>query len=730
MRWLTALMASLLLIAPVAAQDPPEPRQKIGLVLSGGGARGGAHLGVLKVLRELGIPIDVIAGTSIGAVIGGLYATGMTIEEIEGALAGAKWEDLFLEITPRNTRSFRRKRDDDLFLVKGRPGWNNKEVQFPPGLIQGHQFDLFLTRLTVSVAHIDDFDQLLIPFRAVASDLATGEAVVLGSGNLARAMRASLTIPSVIAPLEIDGRLLVDGGIANNLPVDVARQMGADLIIAVDISSDLLERDEISSVLDVTNQLINMLGRRETLALIASMGSDDVLIKPDLGDLRASDFETWQETIPAGYAAANQLRAELAELGANARDYASFVVERQPPERPVPVIDFVEVRNSSKLADSVVESRLEGIEVGKPLDPDVVDAAIAQVYGLEVFENISYAVAEENGQTGLVIEARDKSWGPNYLQAGIAYSSTGSADSRFTLAGSFLATQMNRWGGEWRSTLAIGDEPGFATDFYQPFGSESRFFVQTALRFREILVNAFDNGERIAEAQIGVTQLELAAGREFGNWGELRVGVRRGRGDRDIVVGDLGFPFSDEFDQGELYTRFTIDKLDSVYFPRSGALLSTEWLASRDNLGADDEFDQFQFRLGAAKTWGRHTMFAGVRYNSTLSGTAPLQSQFRIGGFYEIAGLNENELTGQHSGRVLASYYRRIGDIVFLPAYAGITVEAGNAWQNKADISLSDTITGGSIWVGADTPIGPVYLAYGRAETHDDAFYLFLGPIF
>lgn len=731
MRGLSILLASLLLISPVSAQDPAtQSRSKIGLVLSGGGARGGAHLGVLRVLREARVPIDVITGTSIGAVIGGLYAAGMTIEEIEAALLGSAWEDLLLEITPRTTRSFRRKRDDDTFLVKGRPGWNDREVQLPLGLIQGHQFDLLLSRWTLPVANIHDFDELGIPFRAVAADIVTGEAVVLGQGNLARAMRASLTIPSVIAPIEIDGRLLVDGGIANNLPIDVARDLGAEIIIAVDVSSGLLERESLGSVIDITNQLINMLGRDLTEAQVATLGAGDVFIRPDLGEQTASDFETWAETIGVGYEAAAQQRTQLSALGVSPAAYQRFLSERQPPKMAPPVIDFVQVTNQSGLADRMVAARLERIQLGQALDPNQVDAAIAELYGLELFENVDYAVVEQAGETGLVINAREKSWGPNYLQLGMAYSSTGSADSRFALAGSFLATAINQWGAEWRSTLQIGDEPALSTDFYQPLGAESRFFIQTTARFQETLVNAFANGERVSEIQIREAQLELAGGREFGNWGELRAGLRRGRGDRNLVVGDPGSVVVDDFNRGEMYGRFSLDILDSVYFPRAGAFLTAEWLTSRDGLGADEAFDQFRLALASARTWGRHTLFAGLRYNSTLTGTAPVQSQFRIGGFFDIGGLNDNELSGQHSGRALVSYYRRIGNIAYLPAYVGATLEAGNAWQNKADIGFSDTIAAGSLWIGADTPIGPVYVAYGRAETDDDAFYLFLGPIF
>jgi NTE family protein len=368
--------------------------------------------------------------------------------------------------------------------------------------------------------------------------------------------------------------------------------------------------------------------------------------------------------------------------------------------------------------------------LGEPIDADAVDAAIGAVYGLELFENVDYQVTQRDEQTGLTVTAMPKSWGPNYLQLGMAYSSAGGPDSRFAFAGSYLATAINRWGAEWRSTLAIGDEPAFATDYYQPLGTQSRYFVQGVLRAQQTLFNTFVAAERVSQIQIGELQVELAAGRELGNWGELRLGFRSGRGDRELVVGDSAIALTDDFDRGEVYARFTVDQLDSAYFPRGGGVVRAEWLASRTGLGADQQFEQLQLRMSGARTWGRHTLYGGVRYNATLSGTAPLQSQFRLGGFFEIGGLDDNQLTGQHSGRALAAFYRRIGDIAVLPAYAGITVEAGNVWSRRSEMSFSNTIIGGSVWIGADTPIGPVYLAYGHAETGDDAFYLFLGPVF
>ena len=210
-------------------------RPKIGLVLSGGGARGGAHIGVLKALEELRVPVDYVAGTSIGAAVGGFYVSGMNVADLKQLVESLEWETAFLNVTPRQLKSFRRKRDDDSFLVNQKPGLNDGEFELPIGLVQGQVIDMIISRETLRASQVDNFDQLAIPFRAVAGDIVTGEAVVLSSGSLARAIRASMSIPAALSPIEIDGRLLVDGGIAMNLPVDVARDMGADVVIAVDI---------------------------------------------------------------------------------------------------------------------------------------------------------------------------------------------------------------------------------------------------------------------------------------------------------------------------------------------------------------------------------------------------------------------------------------------------------------------------------------------------------------
>ena len=377
-------------------------------MLSGGGARGGAHIGVLKALEELRVPVDYMAGTSIGAVIGGFYVSGMSVADLEQLVESLEWETAFLNVTPRELKSFRRKRDDDSFLVNQKPGLNDGEFELPFGLVQGQVIDMIISRETLRASQVDNFDQLAIPFRAVAGDIVTGEAVVLSSGSLARAIRASMSIPAALSPIEIDGRLLVDGGIVLNLPVEVAREMGADVVIAVDISSELLARETLRSVLDITSQLTNMLTRNGTLQQRAKLTSSDVLLVPTFGgDLTSMDFARMRETIQTGYDTVMQNRAQFERLALTEVEYDAFVAARRDPRMSeLPIVEFVRLDNSGPVADSVVEARLGAIKLGEPLDVDAVERAMNTVYGLDYYQNVRYGLVNDSDGTGIELAAR------------------------------------------------------------------------------------------------------------------------------------------------------------------------------------------------------------------------------------------------------------------------------------------------------------------------------------
>jgi NTE family protein len=311
------------------------------------------------------------------------------------------------------------------------------------------------------------------------------------------------------------------------------------------------------------------------------------------------------------------------------------------------------------------------------------------------------------------------------------YSSAENADALFGLAASYLSTAINDLGGEWRATLIVGDEPALLADLYQPFGPKALYFIAPALNIESNQFNVFVGDERVTEAQVREATLEFGVGRELLNWAEYRFGLRAVSGDVALRVGDPTFISQDEFRLGEFYGRFSVDTMDSVSFPREGTLASVEWRASRQRpLSADADFDQVLISAARATTWGRHTMLATLRYDATISGEAPVSRLFRMGGFFDISGLNRYQLSGQNAVRLGASYYRRIGDLALFPAFAGVSLELGNVWESRSDISASDSIFGGSFWAGISTPVGPVYVAYGRAESGEDAFYVFLGRIF
>lgn len=723
-------------VSPVAAQSAPADeaaRPVVGLVLSGGGARGGAHLGVIKALEELRVPVDVIAGTSIGAAIGGLYASGMSVEELEAFVAGIDWDAAFLNTMPRRLKSFRRKREDDLFLLQQRPGLDAEGLALPTGVVQGQVIDTIMARVTLPVAGIDDFDRLAIPFRAVAGDLESGEAVILASGNLARAIRASMSVPAALTPVELDGRLLVDGGIVMNLPVEIAQSMGAERIIAIDISEQLLSREELRSVVNVTGQLTNMLTRGGTTEQIERLSDADILLTPEFAEEYGStDFSRLADTIDTGYELVMANRELFAPYQLSAAAYAEHVAARPDPRRTeLPTIAFTRTGDTSPLATSVIDARMEDIELGAPLDVDAVEKSLNRVYGLGIYQNVRYALVDEDGESGLDFDFIDRSWGPSYVQLGLRYASASDEDARFGLAASYIRTGMNELGGEWRSTIQFGDEPSFVTDMYQPLGPRALGFVNPALAVSSNQLNVFVDEELASELRLRDATFELGAGRELMDWAELRAGLRVGAGDTRLRVGDPTVVPYDSFHRGEFFARFSVDTLDSVSFPSAGTFTTIEWLGANESLlGADHDYEQLLVSAAQAKTWGRHTFLTTLRFDATISGETPAFALFGFGGFRDLSGFNSGEFTGQNVARIGASYYRRIGDLALFPAFVGFSAEVGNVFASRSDIAIGNSIWGGSIWAGVDTPAGPVFMAYGSAEGGHDAFYVFLGRLF
>jgi NTE family protein len=727
---LVSLCIFLALVVPAASgsvttASRPVERPKIGLVLGGGGARGGAHIGVLRVLEQYRIPVDYIAGTSAGAIIAGLYASGYTVDEIEGAVRQMDWRDIFEDQTRRRERSFRRKRDDDLFLVKHKAGFSGGELKFPPGVVDGQKIDLLLKRFTLPVVTVRDFDNLVIPYRAVAANLATGGVVVLGSGDLALAIRASISIPVVFAPREIDDVLLVDGGISNNLPVDVVREMGADIVIACDIGTPLDKREQLQSVLTVAGQLVIIMTRRNTDSQIDSLKDRDVYIRPDLGDITTGSFERMAEAIPLGVAGAEAVRENLRKLSLSEQDYEVCARPGGQLSAPRPIVDDVRVVNRSRLSEGVILSKMD-VEKGRTLDVDQIEKNIGRIYGLGLFESVYYDINEESGQNVLTVSARENSWGPNYLQFGVVVYEDYEGPN-FNVAAAYTRTAVNRLNGEWRTWIQIGKEPGIFTEFHQPLDRGLRKFGEVQLFAGDEAWNVFDgDGNKVSELGIRRYGVDLALGRELGTWGEFRAGVLREQGTIDVQVGDPGLPDSD-FDTGELYFQFYTDELDDVRFPAEGGLLRIRVTAGLEELGSDVPYEQGGVKGAFAYSIGRNTgLFSGL-FGTTRDNDAPVQNLYRLGGFTRLSGLERNELNGQNAAMISAVFYRLVRRSSVVPVYTGLSVEYGDVFRDRDEIKWEDGIAAGSGFLGLETPVGPIFLAYGFAEGGRHNFYLILG---
>jgi NTE family protein len=483
----------------------------------------------------------------------------------------------------------------------------------------------------------------------------------------------------------------------------------------------------------VTSQLTNLLTRNGTLAQYSELTANDLLLVPKFGDdLTSLEFARMRETIQTGYDTVMQNRAEFERFALSEPEFEAYVAARRDPRMAdLPIVDFVRLENGGPVADSVVEARLGAIELGEPLDVDAVERAMNTVYGLDYYQNVRYGLVNTPEGTGIELDLDPRAWGPNYLQLGMEYSSAQDSDALFGLAASYLSTAINPLGGEWRATAVIGDEPALIADLYQPFGPKGLYFYAPSLYLESTQFNVYEGDERITEAQLREGTIEFAVGRELLTWGEYRFGLRAAKGQFDLRVGDPTQISEEEFRRGEFFGRFSVDTMDSVSFPREGSQAVLEWRASRQRpLEADADFDQLLISGSYAKTWGRHTVLTTLRWDTTISGTAADSRLFRMGGFFDISGLNRNQLSGQHATRLGAAYYRRIGDLALFPAFAGMSIELGNAWDSRSDISSSGSILGGSFWAGVDTPVGPVYVGYGRAEGGEDAFYVSLGRVF
>ena len=723
------LSCLFLCLCPLMLFAAEAAKPKVGLVLSGGAARGLAHVGVLKALEEQGIHIDAIAGTSMGAVIGGLYASGYKIDELEKLALGIDWQEALSDAPEREDVPFRRKQDDRDFLVKQQLSFRDDgSLGLPLGVIQGQNLALLLESLLAHSSDVRDFDKLPIPFRAVATDIVNGEKVVFRKGHLPQVIRASMSIPAVFAPVEINGQLLVDGGMVDNIPVDVAREMGVDIVIVVDIGTPLRGRKQLNTVFDILNQSITLMTRSNSEVQLASLKPDDILIQPALASYGATDFGRSLDIINAGYRATQVLEKRLAVLR---QPTDVQLAEARTAEERTPVITAIKIENDSKIGDSVIRYYIRQ-PIGEPLDLGRLQRDMGTLYGLDYFDQVQYRVAHKGKERTLVISARGKRSGTDYLRLGLNLSDDMRGDSAFNIGASYRINGINQLGAEWLTRVQLGDKQELYSEFYQPLDAGSRYFVAPYINARSQNVEAILDNDPIAEYRLERYGFGLNFGRQIGNSGEIRVGVGEAWGEANVRIGDQNLP-STSFNEGFYDIKYSFDSLDNVYFPHSGEDIALSVRQFEPGLGSDERYRQWEFKLDKALSSGPDTWILGGRYGRTLDTANVVTSSFLLGGARQLSGFREDAISGQNISLMRAVYYRRLTPRSYLPfdfpLYAGASLERGRAWNNDNEFD-SGYINAASIFIGFDTPLGPLNFSYGFNDDDQKALYLNLGQTF
>ncbi|UCE02016.1 MAG: patatin-like phospholipase family protein [Candidatus Latescibacterota bacterium] len=715
---------------PVCAWESPDtvpPRPRVGLVLSGGGARGLAHVGVLKVLEELRIPVDFVAGTSMGAVVGGLYALGLSPSEIEQAVLAMDWGDIFSDKPPRAQRTFRRKEDDRAELFDLELGIRGGRVRLPRSALSGQKLAFAFNVPALHTAGTASFDSLPIPFRAIATDIRSGEMVPLSKGSLARTIRASMSVPGAFPPVEIEGRLLVDGGLTRNLPNDVARDMGAEVIIAVDVSEDLSNRtpDELASLLELSLQLVSLMAVTGANSYVPLA---NVVVRPELGDITMIDFDRTADAILGGAESARDLADTLRSFAVSQADFDRYVENHRGVPSAAVVVDSIAIVNRSHVDPRTIRVRLHTAP-GDTFDLGRMRRDLDALYDLGSIELVDFQLRSRHPVDVLEFRVDGKSHGRNLLKLGMVLDGDLVGKSRFEAQVRLTSMDLNAWGAEWRTDARIGTSSGLVSEWYQPLGFRRRWFVAPRLGYTSLLQDLYAGNERIAEYRIQDARIDVDLGVVLARFGELRAGFFFGHVDSNVETGLAPVPeFSDR--QAGVAARFAVDLLDDADFPTKGQFGLADLRLSREALGAERSFDRLELQWDGFRSWGETTTFVGAAGGSAFGSQLPTYADFLLGGLGSLSGLQLGQLRGSVFARARAGVYHPLMDEIDLlgtRAYAGVWFEAGNAWRTSSDARGDDLLYTVTLALGLKSVFGPVYLAYGRTDRGDDAVYFTIG---
>jgi len=752
------LLLALVAMRQAHAQDPASPqaaraapdgaRPRVCVVLSGGGARGYAHIGVLKALERMRVPVDCIAATSMGAVVGGLYASGMSADELDARLSRTNLSDIVFDRNERAQLPQALREDDFQYPIGISAGIGDGRVKLPVGLVQGNKLFTLLQDWTAAWPGYVDFNTLPTPFRTIATDLGTGAPVVLSRGSLPRAIRASVAVPGLFAPFRLDGHTLVDGGLVSNLPVQMARDMGAEVIIAVNVATPLDDPATLDSPAAVTQQMVTILTNQNVAQQKALLGARDILLEPDLGTLSFADFSHAKDSVQRGYDAAQAMAPRLAALALPREAWDNYLTARathvaaNDPRH----IDAIEVHTSGRIPASYVKQYLRARE-GDRYDTAAINHDLTQLATSGDFESVTQDAVTENGRTVLKVDAQEKSWGPQFLLFGFGMSTTFDGKGAFNLQLGHRYPWLTQSGLEWRNDIVLGsNQAKWHTELRQPVFDRLGFYVAPYLEYGRKHVDIYPDNSRdrnatpVTAVRVDTAIAGLDLGMPLGRLGDFRLGANyqqvRYRSDY-LLTSARGGQFNNSYvRQPVVRAQLTIDQLDDPLYPRKGYYLFAVNQFSFG--GADNTYDDVHAKALWAGSVGRHTLNIAAEGAMTYNDHRTDRSVsgglgFTLGGFQRLSAYAPDQFSGNYLLYGRLTYLNELREFV-LPGLRttvfGSSLEVGDVWLTRRNFGSGPYKSSASVFIGGNSVIGPLYFGFAAAPAGVWNVYLQLGRVF
>lgn len=706
------------------------PRPKVGLVLGGGGARGGAHIGVLEVLEELRIPFDCIAGTSMGALVGGAYAAGIDPAQMRERIGATDWGAIFDDSAGRDEVRLRRKQFDDRFFSALEFGVTEGGLRYREGAVAGQKIKLFFNSLVRSDLGERSIEELALPLTLIATDIGSGERVAMRSGNLTSAMRGSMSVPGVMAPIVRDGRKLVDGGLVDNVPIQEVRdRCGAESVIAINVGSPMLKPEDVGGLVSVVGQMVNLLTEQNVTRSLALIGPSDVYMRPELGDITAASFERQIEAAGIGRKTALAAAEKLKRFSVSPAEYAAWRSRlRLATPTTLAKIDAVEVAPTRYVNNEAVRAAISQ-KPGEPVDVAALDRDLIRIYSAGDLQTIDYSILSERDKRILRVTPVEKPLGPDFLRFGLNLYSDFRGDARYNVRALYRRSWLNPLGGEWVAALQIGSEQRLFTDFYQPLDPRQLGFARGYFDYLNATVPLFLNGEQLADLKAVHWRGGAEAGFNLGVLGRAALGWEERKAKGSVETGPQLIP--DVADRaGGPHFSLNIDTYDFAFFPTRGYKVDAEMFDARRVSGDISKYGAAEIKMGGAWTLGDVILVGRAEYGKSTHGTLPLTDLFTLGGPRHLSGFGTGQIRGDDYtyGSFEAQYkLTKPIPLLGLQLIAGVQAEAGRMKKLVTEPTLTGWQNSFGAYLATNSAFGPMYLGFSDSKNGKGRFYFFIG---